>query len=413
MYEYYPEAANEEILYQFQRKALSWSAKNFFYALDTGTGKTITSIHHYLKYTKGEPLIIFAPAQKVKEGGWDRDIKFVCSYYGIQIQYKVISYGMLARTPIPNHPYSVIFDEAHYIKNPTSQRGKQGAKFAALAMHFVLLTATPMSNGWEDSYNYFIMFRRFKNKTHMNRAHAIYETKNFGAKQVNVIVGWRQEDVLKKYFERFSVSISKDEALDLPPIVFESVRFTASKEYKVLKRDRVLNDVAYDNIPKLIHGLRFYANQKDKLSHVEMMLEGTSRNTVIFYQYQTEFDELQKIATQLGKQLFVVNGKKSTLPGKDTWSNLSNSVTLIQYQAGSSGIELQYCSEVIFYTPTYSYQDYEQALGRAYRNGQDKKVTVYQFKTQSTIEEDVWKALENKKDFSEKIYALTQLGGKT
>ena len=86
-------------------------------------------------------------------------------------------------------------------------------------------------------------------------------------------------------------------------------------------------------------------------------------------------------------------------------------MTLVQYQSGSSGIELQYASEVVFYTPTYSYQDYEQSLGRAYRNGQTKKVTVYQFETQHTIESEVWEALANKKDFSTKLYAATKLGG--
>lgn len=412
MYEYFQEAKSEKILYEFQRQALATASHNYFYALDTGTGKTITSIHHYLKYSQGEPLIIFAPAQKVKEGGWDRDIKFVSTYYGIQINYEVISYGMLAKTPIPNHQYSVIFDEAHYIKNPTSKRGKQGAKFANQAINFVLLTATPMSNGWEDSYNYFIMFKRFRNKTHMNREHAIYEQRNFGARTVNIITGWKNERLLKRYFEQFSVSISKDDALDLPPLVIRPVYFKSSPVYKKLKKDRVLDDVAYDSIPKLIHGLRFYANQKDKLNHIEMMFEGTKRNIVIFYQYQKEYEELHRIAIEQQKQIYLVNGQRSKLPDRDEWDKLTNSVTLVQYQAGSSGIELQYCSEVVFYTPTYSYQDYEQALGRAYRNGQTKKVTVYQFKTEGTIEEDVWQALSNKKDFSAEIYALTKLGGK-
>ena len=84
-------------------------------------------------------------------------------------------------------------------------------------------------------------------------------------------------------------------------------------------------------------------------------------------------------------------------------------MTLVQYQSGSAGIELQYANIVVFYTPTYSYQDYSQSLGRAYRNGQTKKVTVYQFNTEKTIEEDVWDALSNKKDFSEKRYLDTKL----
>ena len=410
-YQTYKNASSESVLYEFQKQALQESEPSFFYCLDTGTGKTITSIHHYLKYSNGEPLLIFAPAQKVKEGGWDRDIEFVCQHYNLTIPYQVISYGMIARTAIPKNDYFVIFDEAHYLKNPTSQRGKQGQKLASNSTNFVLLTATPMSNGWEDSYNYFIIFGYFRNKTHMNRDHAIFERRTYGTKSFNVVAGWRGENLLNKYFESFSISMSKEDALDLPPIVTRKIRFPMSKDYKTLRRDRVLNDVAYDTLPKLLHGLRYHANQEDKLNYIEMLLEGTTRNVIIFYQYKEEFIALSTIAFKLRKQVYVVNGQTNKLPNREDWDKIKNSVTLVQYQSGSSGIELQYASEVVFYTPTYSYQDYEQALGRAYRNGQTRKVTVYQFCTTATIEESVWHALSEKKDFSERIYALTKLGG--
>lgn len=86
-------------------------------------------------------------------------------------------------------------------------------------------------------------------------------------------------------------------------------------------------------------------------------------------------------------------------------------MTLIQYMAGSAGIELQYANEVVFYTPTYSYQDFSQAMGRAYRNGQKRKVTMYRFITQNTIEQAIYEALENKEDFSEMLYMKTKLLG--
>ncbi|WP_258452760.1 DEAD/DEAH box helicase [Aerococcus tenax] len=410
-YKTFKSASSEKVLYKFQKQALGESKPNYFYALDTGTGKTITSLHHYMKYSKGEPLLIFAPPAKKKEGGWDRDIAFIEESYGVTITYKVVSYGVLAKTPIPKQPYFVIFDEAHYIKNPTSKRGKQGAKIVKAATHFCLLTATPMANGWEDSYNYFIMFGFFKNKTQMNREHAVFTQINMGGRIIPKITEWRDEDKLIKMYKSFTTTISKDDALDLPPIHFQKVNFNPSKDYKILEKDRVLDDEIYDTWPKLLHGLRFYANQKDKLSWCETFLEGTEKNVVIFYNYRTEYEELSKIAKKLKKSIFAVNGQKITLPKKNQWSNLKDSVTLIQYQAGSSGIELQYCSEVIFYTPTYSYQDYTQALGRAYRNGQTKKVSVYQFETRETIESAVWQALSAKKDFDTKLYIATKLGG--
>lgn len=375
------------------------------YALDTGTGKTITAIHHYLKYAADKKLLIVAPPSKIKEGGWDRDIEFVSNSYGIRIDYELLSYGKLSKDFDNYHDYYVIFDEAHYIKNPTSQRGKAALMLTKQSDGFCLLTATPMSNGWQDSYNYFIMFGYFKNKTAINRRYAIYETKFFGNRQIPQIVGWRNEEELESLYKQFAVSISKDEALDLPPLVFTKVFLKPSPIYKRLKRDRILDDVAFDTPAKLASGLRFYTNQKDKLEYLKTLCDGTTDNIVVFYQFKKELELIKETVTD--KTIFEVNGQNFSLPE----SEVKNSVTLVQYQAGSAGIELQYANIVVFYTPTYSYQDYSQSLGRAYRNGQKKKVTVYQFNTESTIEEDVWFALSNKKDFSEKRYLDTKLGG--
>ena len=65
-----------------------------------------------------------------------------------------------------------------------------------------------------------------------------------------------------------------------------------SKEYKIIEKDRVLDDELFDNISKLQHGLRYHANQKDKLKYTEMLLEGTDENIIIFYNYKQENERL-------------------------------------------------------------------------------------------------------------------------
>jgi len=399
------------MLYDFQKKLVDYADPSFMYAADTGTGKTIMSIHHYLKYATGEPILIVAPPQKIKEQGWRRDIQAVCNFYKIEIQFSEMSYGKLADQYKLYKGWFVIFDEAHYIKNSTSQRGKAAAKLARQSSHFVLLTATPASNGWEDTYNYFIMFGYFKSKKEMNDRHAKWGTMYLGTRRIPKIEGWINEDQLHDKYDSFTVSISKDDALDLPPLIFEDVKFSKSKEYQIVSKDRVLDDVDYDTPSKLAHGLRYYANQKDKLDYAQMLCESTENNIIIFYYYQKEVEALKEKVKN--KQFFEVSGKASHLPDKETWKNLKNSVTFVQYMAGSAGIELQYANTVIFYTPTYSFQDYSQALGRAYRNGQEKKVTVYRFITQNTIEQAVYKALENKQDFSEELYMTTKIQEET
>jgi SNF2 family DNA or RNA helicase len=395
------------MLYEYQRNVIDEVDSCWLFALDTGTGKTILSIHHYLKHYDGEPLLIVAPAQKVLEGGWEREIQRVAEYYDIEIQYDVMSYGVLAKKWSLYKGLFVIFDECHYVKNPTSQRGKAALGLTKTSTNFSLLSATPSSNGWSDTINYMLMFNFYKNKTHFIREHAIHESKFFGKKQIKVISGWKHEEMLKGLYQSISTKLSKEDCLDLPPLVFEDVSFKVSKEYEIIRKKRVLEvegeQVAYDTVMKLQHGLRFYANKKEKLSYTEMLAESTSENIVIFYYYQQEKEDLIKALCKT-KKVFEVSGKANVLPNRETWDDLKDSVTLVQYQAGAAGIELQYANIVIFYTPTFSYQDYDQALGRAYRNGQTKKVTVYRYITKKSVEEHVYSSLAEKKDFTEDLF---------
>ncbi|WP_244445002.1 DEAD/DEAH box helicase [Oceanobacillus jeddahense] len=411
------------ILYEFQQKLLNSIDKDYIIAADTGTGKTIMAIYHYLRFTKGEPLLIVAPPQKIKECGWDRDIELVSNKHEIEIDYEMLSYGVLAKKWKEYKGYFVVFDECHYVKMPTSHRGKAAMFLTRHSTHFLLLSATPASNGWGDTMNYFIMFGFEKNKTQFEKQYAIKEPLYragkpvmYGGKQMEKVVGWKQEKLLKERFESFSIKLSKDDALDLPPLVFEDIHFKKSSEYNKIKKDRVLTIdgelIAYDTLPKLQHGLRYYANQSDKLKYAEMLAEGTSENIVIFYYYQEEKEQLKKVMKKLKKEIFEVSGQTTKLPKMKqiadgwplTWDYLNNSVTLVQYMAGSAGIELQYANVVVFYTPTYSFQDYEQALGRSYRNGQVKKTTVYRFITKGTVEKDIYDRLKEKKDFTEELF---------
>lgn len=396
------------VLYDFQKKLLNEIDADFLIAADTGTGKTMMAIHHYIRHSNGEPLLIVAPPQKIKEGGWDREVEFVTNHYGIEIEYDVLSYGVLAKRWKEFVGWFVVYDECHYIKNPTSQRGKAGIKLSQASTNFLLLSATPSSNGWEDTIAYMIMFGHYKNKTQFMKRHAIYEDKFFGNRRIPMVVDFTEKDKLNKLYQSFSISLPKEVCLDLPGIFHEKITFKASTEYNKVKKDRVLEVdgelVLYDTNQKLQHGLRYYANQKDKLKYTEMLAEGTEENIIIFYNFTAEKDELVKSMKKLNKRVYEVSGQKSEIPDVSEWDKLKNSVTIVQYQAGSAGIELQYANLVIIYTPTYSYQNHVQALGRAYRNGQTKKVTVYEYMAKNTIEEAVYAALDRKEDFTDELF---------
>ena len=102
--------------------------------------------------------------------------------------------------------------------------------------------------------------------------------------------------------------------------------------------------------------------------------------------------------------LFEQNGHKHQIPPKEAWGRVYNSVTLAHYKSGATGVEMQYANVTIYYSPTYSYAEYEQSKGRTHRNGQTKKCIYYRFYSVGTIEKISGSVSHRKKDFSEKLW---------
>ena len=376
-------------LYKYQEEYQKHVKPNFIYDMDTGTGKTIMGLEHHQKYFKDKKLLIVAPASKINEGGWQRTI---AEHYP-QIEYETCTYNMLNKKYPKYSNYFVIFDECHRLKNSTGVWGKAGYNLTKICCGFILLSATPIPNGWEDSINYFKMFGLIKNKTSFIRENAI-TTMDYGYLE---IVGWRNPTKLKNMWTSISRRLGKDEATDLPPLVFEEIHFKPSKIYKEIKKNRVWNSVFYDNQMKLRHGLRLNTNLEQKIDYFVQFLLDINENVIVFYNYDEELDLLQENIT---KTTYVCNGHQKNYPKKDEWDNIKNTVTLANYKSGSEAVEFTYANIIVYFSPTDSYTEFYQSYGRCYRNGQKRKVTVYKYVTDNTIETDIYKALDNKQDFN-------------
>ena len=315
--------------------------------MDTGTGKTIMGLHHHQTYFKDKKLLIVAPASKLNEGGWQRTINE--HYPGIE--YETCSYNMLPKKYKEYANYFVIFDECHRLKNSTGKWGKAGFELTKIVSGFILLSATCIPNGWEDSINYFKMFGLTKNKTQFINNNAITTTQ-YGYLE---ILGWRNETKLLNMWRGISRRLSKDEATDLPPLVFEEIHFKPSPIYKVIKKDRIYDTTLYDNQMKLRHGLRLHTNLKSKIEYITEFVDNTNDNIIIFYNYD---EELQLLEENIKKTTYVCNGHIKNYPKKDEWSKIKNTVTLANYKSGSEAVEFTYANIIIYFSPTDSYTEY-------------------------------------------------------
>ena len=412
-------------LYDYQIKALSDMQPRTIMAWATGTGKTICSLAHYQRYSANTPLLILAPASKVRTGDWEREIT---EYFGEgnEPQYKIYSYEKFSRNPslkqfrdgkrsiwhnfapaFGGRQYAIIADECHRAKNPQSCVGKALHQCAKGASFFVGLSATPLPNGWIDFANYSKIFGFVRHITDFKRRYCNYVT----YKGFPELKNYWHEDELAYQWASISKRLTKDQALDLPSRTFIAVDFKKPVEYTKTILDRIRSDgVMLDNPSALAHALR-QTLTKPKLDYLTDLIDGTDENIVIFYNYISERDAILDIIKKKFKdrKLFRQDGQHHELPKKSEWSDVHNSITLSHYKSGSTGVEMTYATQVIYFSPTYSYAEYVQSVGRVYRNGQKSKTTFYNFRTPNTIEQDVYECLRNKNDFQEKQYVYNKM----
>lgn len=402
-------------LYKFQEDYLRGLPRKYIFAADTGTGKTYMALAHYDKHAYLKPLLILAPASKVNTGDWERELK---EYFAGRLlpEYEIYSYEKFSRMPtvkkyakdgIPSiwrdylkrhagGDFAVIADEIHKAKNPQSGIGKRVFEVGAMSSFFAGLSATPLPNGWIDAANYFKIFGFTKNKTAF-KSRYVHEEKYKGFPE---IVGYYHENELQSNWNKIAKPLSKDKALDLPPVVAVPVSLDSGPDYLKIQKTRLIGDVFLDNPSALSHALR-KSLIEPKVKWLNNFLDGVSDNVVVFYNY---IEERQQILAMIkkshkGRQVFRQDGEKHEVPGKADWAALARTITLAQFQSGSTGIELTYAATTVYFSPTYSYSNYEQSIGRTNRNGQTKKMTLYLLCAPTTLEKDVWAALRNKTDF--------------
>lgn len=403
-------------LYEFQKLYLRNMPDKYIMAADTGTGKTFMALAHYDAKAYLKPLLILAPASKVNTGDWERDLQ---QYFAGRLapEYEIYSYEKFSRKVgvaeynktgslgvwrdwLKKHPggFAIIADEIHKGKNPQSGNGKVLFTVSQQADFVCGLSATPLPNGWIDAANYFKMFGFVKNITEFKSKYVEYQT----FKGFPEIKGYHHETELSQRWNSIAKPLNKQTALDLPAMTFVPVRLESGTQYLKIVKDRMYDGKFLDNPSALNHALR-QSIVEPKIKWLNEFLEGVSDNVVVFYNYKSERDAMLAMIkkSHKGRQVFRQDGEKHEVPNKDSWGNLHRTVTLAQYQSGSTGIELTYAATTIYFSPTYSYSNYEQSIGRTNRNGQTQKMTMYLLCAPTTIERSVWAALKEKTNFQD------------
>ena len=141
---------------------------------------------------------------------------------------------------------------------------------------------------------------------------------------------------------------------------------------------------------------------------MELLLNGTSagHKILLFSQFTSM---LEIIAKRLKKEKIPFYLLTGSTPKRDRVQMASSfqkddvMVFLISLKAGGTGLNLTAADVVIHYDPWWNVAAQNQATDRAHRIGQENQVSVFKLITKHTIEENILKLQEMKRDLADTV----------
>ncbi|WP_195238600.1 SNF2-related protein [Romboutsia sp. 1001285H_161024_C4] len=385
------------------------------YYLDMGLGKTFVGSEKLKALNESANILI---CQKSKIDDWYKHFKTYYPEYEV-IKYNkkieipnksiiIINYDLVWRRPELSglEGFTLMLDESSMIKNTTAERTKFILKLKA--KNVILLSGTPVGGKYEELYSQCKLLGWNITKKAFWNTYVDFVNMNIGGFPMKKVIGYKNIDRLKqKLRDHGAIFMKTEEVINLPEQNFIDIKVPITSEYKKFRRNRVItiNDtelVGDTSLTKLLY-LRQLAGQynKHKLAALKDLLESTNDRIIIFYNFKAEYEAIQSICNKLERPISAVNGDLKDLTA---YEEQDNSVTLVQYQAGAMGINLQKSNKLVYYTLPLSSELFEQSKKRIHRLGQANSCFYYYMLTENSIEQDILEVLNTRRDFTDKLF---------
>jgi len=339
-------------------------------------------------------------------------------FYGFWLTYRngsffpsiiVINYDLLWRRPdlMDLRSFTLMLDESSLIQNPSAKRTKFILKMQP--ENVILLSGTPTGGKYERLWTQMHLLgwgisRKLYDQTFMIWDYI--DNWQTGYK-IPVVKGYKNIPRLKDKMREYGcIFLKTEECFDLPQQQDLLIRVDSSADYKRFMKHRYLQRPdGTELVGDTTLTARLYARQlcgqysKDKLAAVTDLIDSTEDRLIIFYNFTAEMEMLRKICGD--RPVSIVNGSTKDLRAYEQYSD---SVTLIQYQAGAHGLNLQKARRIIYYTLPESSELFEQSRKRIHRIGQEQTCFYYIPICRGSIEEKILQALKMRRDYTDALF---------
>ena len=437
--------------YQTRLKDFIIANRYAFLTVDMGLGKTVTTLTAIQEliedYCETDRVLVIAP-KSVAENTWTGE----CAKWDHLAHLRVsVVMGTEAQriraltTPADIYvinrdnvqwlvdssigwPFdTVIIDESSSFKNPQARRFKALRKVRPRIRRMILLTGTPSPNGYMDLWAQMWLIDMGKR---LGRTLGAFRTRYFkpGRSNGHVVYDWILQpgagDQISEKIQDVTVSLKAEDWLEVPDLIETDIRIalspTESKAYRDFERDQLMSldgkDIEAVTAAALTNKLLqftggamydaehgWHTTNDAKLRALEDIIETAGEEPVlVFYQFKHELARLQERFKPLHPVTF--SGEPDIL--RD-WNTGRIRMLLCQPASVQYGLNMQNGGHIIvWYTPTWNLEQYQQANARLHRQGQERPVLCYRLICEGTIDNRVIDAISAKDTAQDSLLAI-------
>ncbi len=321
--------------------------------------------------------------------------------------------------------FYLILDESQNIKNAASKTYKSILEIRS--KHKLVITGTPIENSLSDLWSQL----NFLNKGLLGSL-PYFKREFMGP--IEKKNDEEQQLKLQKLIRPFVLRRTKEEVASDLPALTEQIRYCemAPEQKEIYEseksaiRNTILKNIESNGVKKsalvILQGLtklRQLANHPslvspegkadsgkfDEIYRCLKNLLAENHKVLIFSSFVKHLDLLQAKIESKDWKYSMLTGKTTNREEviKDFQEDPGNHIFLISLKAGGVGLNLTSADYVFIIDPWWNPAAENQAINRAHRIGQDKKVFVYRFITEDSIEEKIQTLKSRKSALAEKF----------
>jgi len=373
-----------EKMFDFQKYVSEYAIKKGRCAvfLDTGLGKTIielTIAHNFVKETN-KPVLIITPLavaqQHLKEAEKFGIPDVYHSKHG-EIKGKIIlcNYERLEHFSSTDFD-CVILDESSILKNFDGAIKQQVTTFLKKVKYRYLATATPSPN---DFIELGTSSEALGYMGYMEMLQKFFANNENNIRPQEIASKWylkpHATDNFFKWVSSWSISMRKPSDLGFDDSLFVLPELTKNYNYVKNNKNWIVNNqiLMFGKIAKTMTEVK----QEQQMTITErcekaVELAGNHDVSVYWCNFNYESDLLK----QLDKDSYEIRGSMDLEKKEDILINFSNGnikKLITKPRITAFGLNWQHCNHTVFF-PTWSYEQYYQAIRRFWRFGQTKPV---------------------------------------